>query len=109
MNHWNIARFAVTLNIKVCGTHPIPKKLGRICQSVVSGKNGPQNQDVKVTDTFRVIKSDDIPQDRRKEICNTSVVPEIRPNKDDPNHTRITVAGNYICYPGYVATPTGSL
>ena len=34
---------------------------------------------------------------------------EVRPDKDDPNRTRITVAGNKIYYPGDVATPTGSL
>ena len=24
VNHWNISSFAVTQNIKMCGTHPIP-------------------------------------------------------------------------------------
>ena len=34
---------------------------------------------------------------------------EIKPHKDDPNCTRITISGNLICYPGNVGTPTGSL
>ena len=34
---------------------------------------------------------------------------EVRPGKDDPNRTRITVAGGDIYYPGNVSTPTGSL
>ena len=69
----------------------------------------PSAQRIKGTDTFRIIKYEDIPKDRRGDICHTSVVCEVRPDKDDPNRTRITVAGNRICYPGDVATPTGSL
>ena len=43
-------------------------------------------------------------------MCHTSVVCEVRPDKDDPNRTRITVAANgRTYYPGDVATPTGSL
>ena len=37
------------------------------------------------------------------------VVCEVKPHKEDPNRTRITVAGGQICYPGDVGTPTGSL
>ena len=37
------------------------------------------------------------------------VVCEIKPHKEDPNLTRITVAGIQICYPGDVGTPTVSL
>ncbi len=34
---------------------------------------------------------------------------EVRPEKDDPNCTRITIGGNRICYPGDVGTNTASL
>ncbi len=37
------------------------------------------------------------------------VVCENQPDKDDPNHTRITFGGNRICYPGNVGTNTASL
>ena len=37
------------------------------------------------------------------------VVCEVKPHKEDPNQTRITVAGGQIFYPGDVGTPTGSL
>jgi hypothetical protein len=37
------------------------------------------------------------------------VVCEVRPDKDDPNHTQITIGGNCICYPGNVGTNTASL
>ena len=33
----------------------------------------------------------------------------VRPEKSDPNCTRITIGGNRICYPGYVGTKTASL
>ena len=66
-------------------------------------------QRVKGADTFRVVRYEDIPKDRRTEICHTTVVCEVRPNTEDSNRTRITVAGNRIYYPGDVATPTGSL
>jgi hypothetical protein len=34
---------------------------------------------------------------------------EVRPQKADPNHTRITIGGNRICYPGDTGTKTGSI
>ena len=37
------------------------------------------------------------------------VVCKVKPHKEDPNRTRITVTGSQICYPGNVGTPTGSL
>ena len=37
------------------------------------------------------------------------VVCDVKPHKEDPNHTRITVSGSQICYPGDVGMPTGSL
>ena len=37
------------------------------------------------------------------------VVCEVRPQKEDPNRTRIIVAGSRICYPGDIGTSTGSL
>ena len=37
------------------------------------------------------------------------VVCEVLPQKGDPNPIRITIAGNHICYPGDIGTPTGPL
>ena len=37
------------------------------------------------------------------------VVCEVKPQKEYPYRTRITVAGIQICYPGDVGIPTGSL
>ena len=61
------------------------------------------------TETFCVIWYEHLPVDRRKEVSDTKVVCEVRPPKEDPNRTRITIEGNRIIYPGDVATPTASL
>ena len=37
------------------------------------------------------------------------VICEIRPEKDDPDRTHITIGGNRICYPGNVGTNTALL
>ena len=37
------------------------------------------------------------------------VVCEFKPHKEDPNRTRITVAGSQNIYPGDIGTPTVSL
>ena len=58
---------------------------------------------------FRLINFAKIPQYRWHEICHFIAECEVKPHKQDPNHTRITAAGSQICYPGDVGTPTGSL
>lgn len=84
-------------------------ELGRLCQGIGIGSKGDNNQRVAGTDTFRVIDYSEIPKERRKEITFTKVVCTVRPQKEDPNRTRITIGGNRICYPGDVGTPTASL
>ena len=84
-------------------------ELGRLCQGIGQGSKGPKHQRVEGTNTFRLIKFEDIFQDRRKEIFHSMVVCEVKPHKEDPNQTRITIAGSQICYPRDVCTPTGSL
>ena len=37
------------------------------------------------------------------------VVCKVKPHKEDPNRTCITVDGSQICYPGDVGTQTGPL
>ena len=66
-------------------------------------------QRVKGAATFRVIWFDDIPPAKQREVFHTSVVCEIRADKDDPNRTRITIASGRIVYHGNVATRTGGL
>ena len=84
-------------------------ELGRLCQGIGEFSKVPKHQHVEGTNNFRLIKFADIPQDRRHKICHSMVVYEVKPHKEDPNCTRITVAGSPICYPGDVGSPTGSL
>jgi len=84
-------------------------ELGRLCQGIGRGNQGPKNQRVAGTNTFRLIPYNAIPKDRRNEITFTKVVCSVRPDKADPNRTRITIGGNRINYPHDVGTPTGSL
>ena len=83
-------------------------ELGRLCQGIGEGST-PTKQRIAGTDTFVLIDYQDIPLHKRREICHTMVVCEVLPEKDDPNRTRITIAGSRICYPGDVGTNTASL
>ena len=84
-------------------------ELGRLCQGVGTDPSDPTKQRVKGTDTFQPIHYQNIPPERRQDITYTRVVCEVRPQKEDPNRTRITIGGNRICYSGDTATRTGSL
>ena len=84
-------------------------ELGRLCQGVGTSPTDSSKKRVEGTDTFHVVNFDDIPSDRRKEITYTKVVCEYRPQKSEPNRTRITIGGNRICYPGDCGTRTASL
>ena len=70
---------------------------------------GPKKQRVAGTETFQAVRYENIPRNRRSQITYSKVVCEVRPQKADPNCTRITIGGSRIIYPGNVATPTGSL
>ena len=83
-------------------------ELGRLCQGIGTGAS-PTSKRVEGTNTFFLINYNDIPAHKRKEICHTLVVCEVRPEKDDPDRTRITIGGSRICFPGDVGTNTASL
>ncbi len=83
-------------------------ELGRLCQGIGSGPRS-NSQWVAGTNTFCLIDYNNIPLYKRKEICHTMVVCNVRPEKDDPDRTRITNGGNRICYPDDVGTNKASL
>ena len=60
------------------------------------------------SNTFTVIKYEDIPLNKHGDICHSCIVCKVQPKKDDPNKIRITIAGGNILYPGEVVIPTGS-
>ncbi len=83
-------------------------ELDRLCQGI-SSREAPNSKCVAGTNTFFYINYNNIQLHKRKEICHTMVFCEVRPEKDDPNRTQITIGGNRICYSGDVGTNTASL
>ena len=83
-------------------------ELGCLCQGIGEGPK-PGSQRVAGTNTFFIVNYADIPAHKLKKICYTKVVCEVRPDKDDPDCTQITIGGNIICYPGGVGTNTAFL
>jgi hypothetical protein len=61
-------------------------ELSRLCQGIGSGE-APNSKRVAGTNTFFCIDYNDIPLHKRKEICHTMVVCEVRLEKDNPNRT----------------------
>ena len=72
-------------------------ELGRLCKVIGQGSKVPKNQRMEGTNNFHLIKFEDIPQDRKKIIIHSMVVCKVKPHKEDPNRTRIIVAGSQIC------------
>eukprot|EP00804_Cyclotella_cryptica_P009172 CCRYP_003222-RA/>CCRYP_003222-RA protein AED:0.45 eAED:0.45 QI:0/-1/0/1/-1/1/1/0/129 len=64
---------------------------------------------IKGTNTIRFIRKRDIPKDCIKDITYGQFVCTIRPEKKEPNRTRLMVGGGRINYPGEVATPTADM
>jgi hypothetical protein len=83
-------------------------KLGHLYQGIGTGAS-PKSKCIEGNNTFFLINYNDILAHKCKEICHTLVVCEVHPEKDDPDHTQITIGGSRICYPGDVGTNTASL
>jgi hypothetical protein len=79
--------------------HSCANEFGRLAQEGI--------RDIKGTDTITFIHKSKIPKGCRAtypwNVC------DIRPQKSEPNRTRITVGGNLIDYPGDVSTKTADL
>ena len=85
------------------------KNLGQLCQGMGTEPKEPTKKLVNGTNTFHVIRYEDIPLDRQKGIAFSKVVWTFRRKKSGPNRTCITIAGQNITYPGKVGTRTASL
>jgi hypothetical protein len=83
-------------------------ELGRLCQGIGSGE-AHSSKCVAGTKAFFRIDYHDILLHKGKEICQTMVICEVCPDKDNPNCTQITIGGNRICYPSNVGTNTALL
>jgi hypothetical protein len=74
------------------------KKLGRLAQGMPGVSKG--------TDTIVFIRCKDIPNDCKCDVTYARVCVNYYPEKEDPNHIRVTVGGNLLHYPGDSGTPT---
>ncbi len=77
--------------------HSFANELGRLAQGIAKREKG--------TNTIFFIRHDEIPNDRRKVVTYGRISVSYRPQKQEPNRTRLTVGGNLIDYPGDVSTP----
>ena len=64
---------------------------------------------VKGTNTIEFVTLNSIPRDRRREVTYGQFVCTVRPEKAEPNRTRLVVGGDSINYPGEVGTPTAEM
>jgi hypothetical protein len=64
---------------------------------------------VKGTNTILFVHKQDIPHDHLHDITYGQFVCTIRPEKNEPNCTRLVVGGDRINYPCKVATPTADM
>jgi hypothetical protein len=76
-------------------------KFGRLAQGVVG--------QIKGTNTIKFIHQHDVPANCTKEFTYRQFICMEHPKKTKTNHTRFTVGGNCINYPGAVATPTAEM
>ena len=61
------------------------------------------------TKTIKFLIKAEIPQERRRDITYARIVCNERPEKKDPDRTRITMGGDRINYPGDCGTPTADI
>ena len=62
------------------------------------------------TNTIFIIKKNQIPQDRAKDVTYGLITLLIQPEKiDEPNRTRLVAGGDSVHYPGDAGTPTANL
>ena len=75
-------------------------ELGRLTQGI---------RDIPGTNTMFFIHKHEISTDRQKDITFGKIVTDCRPQKSEPNQTRLAVVGIYMDYPWDMATPTSDL
>ena len=76
-------------------------EIGRLFQGMPGRVDG--------TDTAFFIHASDIPNDRWQDVTYGRIVTAYRPEKAEPNRTRLTIGGDRINYPDEVGTPTADL
>ena len=80
--------------------HSYANEIGRLTQGI---------RDIPGTETMKFIYKHEIPKDRLRDVTYGRIVCTYRPQKSEPNRSRLTAGGNLVNYPWEVATPTGDL
>ncbi len=63
----------------------------------------------KETSTIKFTHKDKVPEDRKKDVMYKSFSCDFKPNKEEKEHTRLTVGGDRINYPDDCSTPTADM
>ena len=79
-----------------------PNEFGRLAQGLGGHIANPTN-------TISFKSKNEVPRDRSKDTIYGKFVCSVRPQKAEPDRTRLTVGGNCINYPGEVGTPTADM
>jgi hypothetical protein len=82
-------------------TQSFANELGRLAQGIGDRVQG--------TNTMFLIRHDQVPLDRRKDVTYGRIVVDIRPQKAKKERTRLTIGGDRINYPGETSTETSDL
>ena len=77
-------------------------EFGRLAQGLKDGR-------VKGTNTIFFISKDKVPKDRAKDVTYGSFRCDLKPNKTETHHTRLTAGIDRVNYPGNAGTPTGDM
>ena len=75
----------------------LANELGRLAQGI---------RDIKGTNTITFIKKSEIPLGRLRDVTYGRIVVSYRPQKSEPNRSRLTAGGDRINYPYEVSAPT---
>ncbi len=77
-------------------------EFGRLTQGLKDGR-------VKGTNTIFFIKKEEVPKERIKDVTYGSFTWDLKTNKAETHHTRLTVGGDKVHYPGDAGTPTANM
>ena len=87
-------------DLKDAWVKSMANELGRYAQGI---------RDVKGTDTITFFKKSEVPEDRWKDVTYRRIMVDYRPQKSEPNRTRLTAGGDKINYSEETSAPTCSL
>ena len=78
----------------------LANEIGRLAQGI---------RDIMGTNTIHFIHKHEIPKNRLKHVTYGRILVSYRPQKSEPNRSRLTIGGDRINYPFDTSTPTADL